>query len=128
MPWTVKPEQLAKIVARDTSKLMRESALEVFGEIIAISPVDIGTFRGNWNVGIGAPDRTVFEDVIDTTGISLESYQKQTSQLSTIDATGNHTFDCTTIGASVGHRLDCQPLAGLSTIGWTVNRRRDCHP
>lgn len=51
--WTAKTE--AKI-----ETAVRKIAIDVFAEVIVMSPVDTGRFRGNWQVAIGsAPTGTV---------------------------------------------------------------------
>ena len=58
-PWSVSPQKLAKTVIADTSKVMRFAALDILGQVIAVSPVDTGRFRGNWVVGLKVPDKNI---------------------------------------------------------------------
>lgn len=44
---------------RNAETVLREATLAMLGGILETSPVDTGRFRGNWNVGIENPDRTV---------------------------------------------------------------------
>lgn len=45
----------------------RKIALDMFSEVILMSPVDTGLFRGNWQTAIGnAPTGTI--DLLDPTG------------------------------------------------------------
>lgn len=39
-------------------QLVRGVALEAHGRLVRRTPVDIGRARANWNVGVGAPDRS----------------------------------------------------------------------
>ncbi|MBB4000965.1 HK97 gp10 family phage protein [Aurantimonas endophytica] len=49
-------EEVAAWVAKTNAKMelaVRKIALDVFSEVILMSPVDTGRFRGNWQVAIG---------------------------------------------------------------------------
>lgn len=56
-------DQVAAFVQKTEAKIetaVRKIALDVFAEVIMMSPVDTGRFRGNWQVAIGSvPSGTV---------------------------------------------------------------------
>lgn len=56
-------DQVAAFTTKTEAKIeiaIRKIALDVFREVIMMSPVDTGRFRGNWQVAIGAmPTGTV---------------------------------------------------------------------
>jgi hypothetical protein len=50
-------DQVAAFAAKANARIetaVRKIALEVFKEVILMSPVDTGRFRGNWQVAIGS--------------------------------------------------------------------------
>lgn len=50
-------DQVAAFVAKTNAKIelaVRKIALDVFKEVILMSPVDTGRLRGNWQVAIGS--------------------------------------------------------------------------
>lgn len=50
-------EQVASISASTKAKMelaVRKIAMDAFAEVILMSPVDTGRFRGNWQVAIGS--------------------------------------------------------------------------
>ena len=60
-------EFINKVVPEKQTAFFRKVVLEVGRKLLDKSPVDTGRFRGNWYVGINAPDRTVSEET-DKTG------------------------------------------------------------
>lgn len=55
---TITVDQAQRLLEDGANKAVRALALEVTKRIVLRTPVDIGRARGNWNVGIGNPDRT----------------------------------------------------------------------
>lgn len=52
--------------------LVRKVSIDAFSEVILMSPVDTGRFRGNWQVGIGnVPNGTL--EIDDKTGTATVS-------------------------------------------------------
>ena len=43
------------------SKMMRKATVEVFTRVLMRSPVDLGRFRGNWQLSVGSPIETEIE-------------------------------------------------------------------
>lgn len=68
-------DQVAAFSAKTQAKLetaVRKIALDVFKEVILMSPVDEGTFRGNWQCAIGnIPAGTL--EIDDKTGTATIS-------------------------------------------------------
>lgn len=58
MAWSRPLSGFARQVERDLSDRVREIALDAFGMIIRLSPVDTGAFRGNNRMSIGSPDES----------------------------------------------------------------------
>jgi len=58
---------------RRMGQVLRKSALGAFTEVINISPVDTGRFRGNWQTSIGAPAG----GVLSTTGAGVSIARAQ---------------------------------------------------
>lgn len=48
-------ENAKKVLLKGCDKVMRGVAIEVFGEVIHQSPVDKGTFKGNWQCTLTKP-------------------------------------------------------------------------
>jgi hypothetical protein len=63
-------QQLRTFEAKTLQKMetaVRKIVLDAFSEVIAMSPVDTGRFRGNWQVAVGsAPTGTV--EALDPSG------------------------------------------------------------
>ena len=57
--WSTPPKILIQNIKDKTAKIAQAATYELFGRVERASPVDEGTFRGNWNFGIGAPDLSV---------------------------------------------------------------------
>ena len=77
-------EAVAAFSAKTQAKLetaVRKIALDVFSEVILMSPVDTGRFRGNWQVAIGnIPTGTV--EIDDKTGTAtIAKVQAETLNL-----------------------------------------------
>jgi hypothetical protein len=53
MAWSNPPTNFTKVVRKDVEKGVKRIALLVLRNLISISPIDTGRFRGNWVVGIG---------------------------------------------------------------------------
>jgi len=51
--------EFTEYIDRTANRRIRRIALKAFQEINRESPVDKGTFRANWNVSVGRPDRSV---------------------------------------------------------------------
>lgn len=63
-----------------TETVVRKIAVDVFGRVIMMSPVDTGRFRGNWQVAIGGPASGTLETT-DKSGSATLS-EAQTKALS----------------------------------------------
>ena len=61
-------EQVHREGERQTEFVVQKTALEVTKRVVKRSPVKSGKFRGNWNVGVNAPDLSVDEAARDPTG------------------------------------------------------------
>jgi hypothetical protein len=63
-------QQLRTFEAKTLQKMetaVRKIVLDAFSEVIAMSPVDTGRFRGNWQIAVGsAPTGTV--ELLDPSG------------------------------------------------------------
>jgi hypothetical protein len=72
-------EDISKWTAKTQAKVetaVRKIALDVFTEVILMSPVDTGRFRGNWQVAIGSiPTGTLEIDDKAGTVLGLEPGQ-----------------------------------------------------
>ena len=55
-------DQAQRMLEDRANKAVRALMLEVTKRIVMRTPVDTGRARGNWNVGIGNPDRAVSEN------------------------------------------------------------------
>jgi hypothetical protein len=69
--WTAKTQ--AKI-----ETAIRKIAIDVFAEVIMMSPVDTGRFRGNWQVAIGSVPTGTLE-IDDKTGTATLSKAQATA-------------------------------------------------
>lgn len=69
--WTAKTQ--AKI-----ETAIRKIAIDVFAEVIMMSPVDTGRFRGNWQVAIGSVPTGTLE-IDDKTGTATLSRAQATA-------------------------------------------------
>jgi len=56
-----------KLSAKEANKETRRLALAGLKGVITKSPVDEGTFKGNWNVGINNSDNSIDDDRDDST-------------------------------------------------------------
>lgn len=74
-------DQVSAFVQRTDAKIetaVRKIALDVFAEVIMMSPVDTGRFRGNWQVAIGSvPSGTV--EIDDKAGTATLSRAQATA-------------------------------------------------
>jgi hypothetical protein len=60
--------KFAKLSAKTANEETRKAALVGLSGVVTKSPVDEGTFRGNWNVGIDNADTSVNYDKKDKQG------------------------------------------------------------
>lgn len=61
MGFSIPIAQLAAKMELDIDTVVRKATLEVFGAVVAKSPVDTGRFRANWNVSAGPVDTSTTE-------------------------------------------------------------------
>lgn len=73
-----------KAIAGDIAEFMQKTVFEIYKSITIKSPVDTGRFKGNWNIGIGAPNYTVQESATST---PLGTPMSVSSELFKIDGT-----------------------------------------
>lgn len=66
--FAVQVEQWVAKSKKNSDQAVRAISLELFKRLVLKSPVDTGRFRGNWNVGLGAPTSTIDEEKKDTDG------------------------------------------------------------
>lgn len=73
-----------KAIAGDIAEFMQKTVFELYKGITIKSPVRSGRFKGNWNIGIGAPNYTVQESATST---PYGAPMSVTSELFKIDGT-----------------------------------------
>lgn len=56
-------EKFAQKTQRNIDEVIRASIISMGTQVVYMSPVDTGRFRGNWHVSIDILDRTIFADV-----------------------------------------------------------------
>ncbi|RZL39229.1 MAG: HK97 gp10 family phage protein [Rubrivivax sp.] len=66
--WSIPLAELADKVKLDIEVVARKVMLDVFNNVLARSPVDLGTFRSNWVAGLGAPVKTTTESTDQSNG------------------------------------------------------------
>jgi hypothetical protein len=66
--WSIPFPELAKACHKSLELTIQKSCIFMFNRVIAMSPVDTGRFRGNWNTSIGAIDENI-SDRTDKTGM-----------------------------------------------------------
>jgi len=64
----VTPEEAAAKMRDRANRVVRMVALEALSRIVLRTPVDTGRARGNWQVGVGEPDRSYAWDQYDPVG------------------------------------------------------------
>jgi len=60
---TITVADAKRLLGDRANQAFRGLALEATGRIVKRTPVDTGRARGNWNIGLGQPDRTLTETV-----------------------------------------------------------------
>lgn len=75
-------KKIAKRRKADLKLIQDRSLFQVGNSIILNSPVDEGTFRGNWNGNVGSIDMSVTDEV-DTSGTKTSG--KLSAKLDTLD-------------------------------------------
>ncbi len=73
--WSIPPTAFITQIESDLSKQARIIAMALLGEIVKVSPVDTGRFRGNTMVSIGAPVFSTTEKVDKDGGPTIAAGQ-----------------------------------------------------
>lgn len=60
----LKPGEFEAVVNEETNKKLKITALNIYNQIVAISPVDLGRFKANNIPSINEPDYSVIDDPI----------------------------------------------------------------
>lgn len=59
--WSLSPAEAARRLNADAETVAQKITFELFRDVVLMSPVDTGRFRGNWTVARGNPDFTTSE-------------------------------------------------------------------
>lgn len=54
MSFTLHLKKITDKAGANADSIARSIILQVFSSVVEKSPVDLGTFRGNWQIGVGA--------------------------------------------------------------------------
>ena len=76
-------QQVRQFTIKTASKLgvvVRKTALDSFTGVVAMSPVDTGRFRGNWQPGIGAPPAGTLETLDPTGAVSIGAIEARVAE------------------------------------------------
>jgi hypothetical protein len=61
-------KKFAKTVNEDFNKVFRKIVFDIFARLLKNTPVDKGTARGNWNIGVNVIDYSVDEGAMNKSG------------------------------------------------------------
>ena len=67
--WSVPIDQMIAKAGADVDAVVRKVTIDLFGRVIARSPVDTGRFRGNWQASLNAAIETKI-DRLDPDGMA----------------------------------------------------------
>lgn len=69
-----------KKIEETLEKSIRGAAIEIFGEIIRLTPVDTGRLRLNWQAQLNSPDNTIVEGEDGSKGAAIANMVNEVSK------------------------------------------------
>lgn len=65
MSFKLQLEKFAEKAGAKAEEAVRKVAMKVYANVVTMSPVDTGRFRGNWNISMGKFDRSTYSQGYD---------------------------------------------------------------